>query len=250
VPSVSRLCERVRFAGVVVGSVGLLAGCTTTQQEAGRERLNSDRQVAAQTGTVVPQAGSAVTVTRVAAVAQASRTGRSAVVVTLKNATSRPLSDLPISVGYELGRTSHYLNGSASLSYFSSHLPLIAAHGGITWVFTSRAKLPSAARLFARVGNHPTVKPGEISGTPAVSAEVAGVAADQRLTVKVDNRSGVPQYQLQLYSVGTDGRRLVSAGNMTVSYIGSGSIQTVNIPLAGKTAGTQLRLEVLPTTYH
>jgi hypothetical protein len=79
---------------------------------------------------------------------------------------------------------------------------------------------------------------------------VAGVAADQRLTVKVDNRSGVPQYQLQLYSVGTDGRRLVSAGNMTVSYIGSGSIQTVNIPLAGKTAGTQLRLEVLPTTYH
>ncbi len=235
--------------GALLSAVGLLAGCTTTQQEAARERINSDRQVAAQNSTVVRRPSSAVTVTRVAGVAKLSGAGVSGVVATVKNTTSRPLSDLPISVGYLTGRRSHYLNASDSLSYFSSHLPLIPARGTITWVFTSAAKLPANARLFARVGAKPTVKPGDISATPVVSAKVASLGADQLLKVQVDNRSSVPQYQLQLYSVGTDGHRLVSAGNRTVSYIGSGSIQTVKIHLAGKTLGTQVRVEVLPTTY-
>jgi hypothetical protein len=249
VPSVSRIGPRVLGAGALLGAAGLLAGCTTTQQEAARERLNSARQVAAQSSTVVRTSGSAVRVTHVGAVPQASKTGRSAVVVALENRTPDALSDLPISVGYTLGHQSRYLNGSDSLSYFSSHLPLMPAHSRITWVFTSAAKVPAAAHLFARVGSHPTVKPGDIPATPLLSARVAGPPANQLLPVKIDNRSGIPQYQLQLDSIGTDGRRLVSAGNMTVSYIGSGSIQTVKIHLAGKSSGTQLHLEVLPTTY-
>jgi len=232
----------------MVATVALLAGCTSTQTTAARERINTAREVAAQNGTVVTHAGTSVTVSGLAVVT-ASQGLRTAIVVTLANRTAHPLSDLPISVGYTRDARRSYLNGSDSLGYFASHLPLLSAHGTIRWVFASPRTLPAGAHLFALVGARPTVNPGAIPASPRVSATAAGDPVNGTVAVRVDNASGIPQNQLQLYVYGTRGSRVVTAGPETVSYIGSGSMETVKLRLAGAPSGATLHLEALPTIY-
>jgi hypothetical protein len=248
VPSVRRQVAPRVGLGLTVASVGLLAGCTSTQTTAARERLNSAREVAAQTSTIVRHGGSAVLVSALAVVT-GTRVPRTAVVVTLSNRTAQPLSDLPISVGYTLDGKRSYLNSSESLGYFGSHIPLLDAHGQSTWVFSSARKLPIGAHPFALVGAQPSVGPGPIPGTPTVSATAVGSASGGSLEVRVDNTSGIPQDQLQVYVDGTRGNRVVTAGVRTVSYIGSGSMETVRIPLAGAPGGATVHLKALPTIY-
>ena len=65
------------------------------------------------------------------------------------------MSDLPISVGVRVnGKRPIYLNrqSPAELSYFAAHLPVVAAGGTLTWVYTTDRRLPGHARPFALVG--------------------------------------------------------------------------------------------------
>jgi hypothetical protein len=238
----------------MVGTVGLLAGCTSTQTTAARERINTAREVAAQDATIVRHAGTAVSASALTVVSgTGTGTGteapRTAIVVTLSNHTARAQSDLPISVGYTLGARRRYLNGADSLTYFASHLPLLGAHGTIRWVFSSPRRLPALAHPFALVGATPTVNPGPIPSAPPVSAAAVGAPVDGTLAVRVDNASAIPQNQLQVYVYGTRGSRIVAAGVETVSYIGGGSTETVKLRLAGAPSGATLHLEALPTIY-
>ena len=232
-------------AGALLISAAVLAGCTTTQETAARLRLNSDRIVAASNGTRVTRNARTVTVKAISVVRGHHR---SATIVAVSNPSPHALSDLPISVGYTLGARRVYLNASSSLGYFNAHLPLIAAHQTINWVFSSAHAIPAGAQLFANIGATPSVPVGTITAVPDLSVRATGVSASD-VKLAIDNTSGLPQYQLQVYYVGQRGRRVVTAGNMTVAYIGSGSTQTVQIRPAGAAAGAAVRIEALPTTF-
>jgi hypothetical protein len=221
-----------------------LAGCTTTMHAAQRERLESARQRAALESTRVTVANPLVRATAAAAVSSGKRT---AVVVTIHNGSRRAVTDLPISVGYTAaGSVSVLLNAGTGLSYFDAHLPAIRAGHDLTWVYTTGHPVPQGAHVFARVGSKPSA-PALLS-EPGVQIGLgyARTIVRDSLAVKLQNTSGVPQYELQVYAYARQGGRYVAAGSLTVANLGAGATDRLRLPLVGS-ATSQLHVEAIPT---
>jgi hypothetical protein len=227
----------------------LLTGCVSTQRIAARARLVSARELASQSTTGVVQANADVTVRRLTLIH--TRTG-TAVVASLRNNSSNTLTDLPISVGIHTpAKHAVYLNRSANLDYFDSHIAAIAPHGVTTWVFTTRRRVPGG-RPFATVGvsQLPSSAGGRL---PQIDVSVrAGRSAPGsiKVDVSVSNRSGIPQYDLQVYAVAIRGGRDVGAGRTAVTHLGTNATTTLSITLLGGTQRAALRLIALPTIFN
>jgi hypothetical protein len=237
------VAHSVRRAAVTLSIAIPLAGCTSTQHEAQRERLDSARQRAALESTRVRVANTTVTASSIAEVRSAART---AFVVTVRNRGRKAVTDLPISLGYTTpAGASVYLNAAPNPDYFQAHLPAIAAGGVLTWVYTTDRRVPAAARPFARVGTKRAAPAllTEANIKIKVSYHYAGSSS---LTVRLDNTTSVPQYQLQLYAFTTRGSKYVGAANATIATLGAGSKQSVRLGLVG-TLGSQLRVQAVPT---
>jgi hypothetical protein len=215
-----------------------LAGCATTQQQAARLQLNSARIRATQNRQRLTGHAREVVVRSVSLI---QGRNRSAVVVALRNTANAPVSDLPLLVGVS---RSHYLNASAGLPFFQSHLPAIAAHGSLRWVLTLRRPLPRRAVPFARVGAATGDIATAIRALPTVRLARAGSL------VTVTNTSSVPQYQLPVYAVASRGGRYVAAGRTTVAELGGGAQVRLRVPLIGNAAGATVSLEAPPTIFN
>jgi hypothetical protein len=239
--------KRATGIGCTVVAAGIaVAGCATTQQEAVRLRLNSARIRVSQHPTKVAVAGRALRVKHVALVS--GRSG-SAIVVRLRNPGTSSVSDLPISVGIRKGaarRRPLNVKSPEELSYFDAHVPVIAPGATVTWVFTTTHQIPAGARPYAIVGARPSVRAPRVSTAPVIDAIAAGKATATRVAVTLQNRSSIPQYQLQLYAFARHGRRYVAAGALTVPHLGGDGKHTVQLPLLGHPGQGRLRFEALP----
>jgi hypothetical protein len=239
--------KRATGVGCTVVAAGIaVAGCATTQQEAVRLRLNSARIRVSQHPTKVVRAGRVLRVTRVALVR--GRNG-SAIVVRLHNPGRRTISDLPISVGIRKGGARQRplnVKSTDEFSYFDAHVPVIAPGATVTWVYTTTRRVPAGAPPYAIVGARPSVPAPRVSTAPVISAIAAGAATTTRVAVTLQNRSSVPQYQLQVYAVARHGRRYEAAGALTVPHLGGNGKQTVRLPLLGQPGQGRLRFEALP----
>jgi hypothetical protein len=226
---------------------GTLAGCVTTQQKAARLRLNSARILASQNSTRVTVSATTVAVTRIVLLGSGRRT---AFVVTVRNAGRRAVSDLPISVGYN---TRHhrdvYLNAESNIAYFAAHLPAIAGHRSLTWVYTYRSRLPAAARPFARVGAAPTVHGSSVDQPPVIRTRVTPVG-HALVKVAVQNLSGIPQYQLPVYAVAERDGRAVAAGQASLGELAGDSSQTLRLRLLGRPGLAPVLADAPPTIFH
>ncbi len=243
-------------AVAALGAAGALTGCATTMQEASRLQLNSARIRASEVSTRVTVPGHTVDVTRVALVRGA---GLTAFVVDVHNLGDRAVSDLPITVGVRVGaRRTIELNtapGTSEYSYFSAHLPVVAAGGTLAWVYSTDRRLTAAARPFALVGATPSVPVGRVGALPAIRATLVTAAPAARgdrlgtLSIVLRNLSGVPQYQLQIYATAEVGGRYVAAGDDTVVHLGTGSSKTLHLGLLGPTTHARIAIEALPTIF-
>jgi hypothetical protein len=235
----------VRSASFVL-LVLVLGGCATTQQEAGRLRLNSARIRASQVRLRVVSPNPAIKVERVSRLA--AHAG-SAIVVQLRNLLAHPVSDLPISVGV-VARGGHrlYLNGAPDTDYFLSHVPGIPAGGVLTWVFTTRRALAPGTRVFATVG---VASPSLVSGLRALPriAISTGASSGARVRGVVRNSSSVPQYGLQIFFVARRLGRLIGAGRATIAHLGGGASATINIRALGEAPRADVTLEAAPTIF-
>jgi len=226
----------------------VLTGCVSTQRIAARARLVSARELASQSTTAVTQANPDVTIGRLTLIH--THTG-TAVVASLRNNTSSTLTDLPISVGIRThGNRTVYLNRSANLDYFDSHIAAIGPRGVTTWLFTTRRRV-AGGRPFATVGvsqlhasagaRLPQI---DVSLRPGRSA-----AGGATVAVSVFNRSGIPQYDLPVYAVAIRGGRDVGAGRADVTHLGTRATTTLGVTLLGESQGATLRLIALPTIF-
>lgn len=233
-----------------IAALGLtvLTGCATTQQQAARIQLNNARIRANLTALRLTGTSSAVDVTSIGVLRDRSG-GRVAVVVTLRNRSPSPVSDLPLLVGAKLANGHQmYLNSAPNLAYFRNHVPAIAAHGELTWVLTLIHKLPRGARPFVRVGSpNPTTTPA-IGTLPTLRVETSELTGSDA-TVTVQNASGVTQYQLPVYAVATRGQRSVAAGQALVEELDGGATARLRLPLVGNASGATLSLEAPPTIF-
>ena len=252
------MARSVRWRGRALAAAAMaaaLAGCATTQQEAARLQLNAARIRASERPTEVTVPGQTVDVTRVSRVVTG---GRTAFVVQVRNSARQPVSDLPISVGVRVsGKRPIYLNrqSSAELSYFAAHLPLVAAGGTLTWVYTTDRRLPAHARPFALVGGTPSNPAPRSSPLPVIRASAvatvlpASATGQSPLAVSLHNLSSVPQYQLQVYAVAERAGRYVAAGSFTVAHLGSNASRTVKLPIFGHIDHARLQIEAPPTIF-
>lgn len=226
----------------------VLTGCVSTQQIAARARLVSARVLASQGTTQVERVNSDVAVGRVVLIR--TRTG-TAIVVPLRNNSSSNLTDLPISVGVRTtSGESLYLNRSANLDYFESDVAAIGPGATTTWVFTTDRRV-RGGRPFATVG-FPQLHPSTSATLPRidVSLRTRGSApAGATVEVSVANRSGIPQYGLQVYAVAVRAGRTIGAGRAEIIHLGTNATTTMSVTLLGVAQGVALRLIALPTIF-
>jgi hypothetical protein len=228
-------------------AVTALAGCATTQQEAARLRLNSARLRAAELRVRVTRADPDV---RVEGISLLAGRGGSAIVVRLHNLLSRPVSDLPISVGVISANGRRvYLNGAPGGDYFTAHTPAIESGGVLSWVLTTRRALSSRAHPFAAVG-----RPALASGVRALprveaTATAALVGQGRGIRVVVRNLSTVPQYGLQVYLVANRAGRAVGAGRMTLAHLGNRASTTIEIRPVGDARAGSVAVAAAPTIF-
>jgi hypothetical protein len=230
-----------RWTLVCIAALALLAaGCDTTQQKSARAKLEAQRELASRVRVLVTQPGPDVRVD------SATLVGR-AIVVQLRNTSTRIVGDLPISVGVRTHGGRVYLNHRKGLAYFQSHTPAIAPGASATWVFASKKRIGGVP--FAAVGAVPTppIAPGSRLPVLSVSALRGTRSA---VTATVRNGSGVPQYGLDVYAVAQRSGRYVAAGRTVIPTLGSGHSTTVSVPLDGSARGASIELHVSPTIFH
>lgn len=217
-----------------------VTGCVSTQQIAARTRLVNARVLASQTATTVMHVDTGVTVDRLTLIRARAGT---AIVVSLTNDSSRAVTDLPITVGVH-PRTGHplYLNRSANLDYFDSHIAAIAPHGVTTWVFTTPRRV-AAARPFAAVGS-PQLHPSLSSSLPRIEVSPHGT-----VRLSLTNTSTIPQYDLPVYVVAVRGGRDVAAGRAAVPHLGTHGNTTLSVSLVGSARGATLDAIAPPTIF-
>jgi hypothetical protein len=246
-----RLARRLSAALAATAPVAvLLTGCVSTQTVATRARLVDARILTSQSPVEVTQANPSVTVSAPVVIREHNAT---AIVVTVRNDSARVLTDLPISVSVRThsGRES-YLNSSANLGYFESHIASIGSGATTTWVFITGPRIPPG-HVFATVGVarlHPRLS----RSLPfvAVSLRATQPERGEQATLKVSilNRSAIPQYYLPIYVVALRGDREVAAGRTTLAYIGTHGKMTSTVSLLGSSRYGALRLIASPTIFN
>jgi hypothetical protein len=231
VKRVSAVCVATLPAALV------LAGCVSTQRIAARARLVSARILASQSATGVVSPNPDVSVGRLTLIR--ARTG-TAIVVPLRNNTSTTLTDLPISLAIRTGHRELYLNRSANLDYFQTHVPAIGPHDWTDWVFTTGRRV-AGGRAVATVG-YAQIHPPVAGGLPRLE-----VSAHRTAGVTVSNRSTIPQYDLPVYVVAVRAGRVVSAGQAEIAHLGTHATTSISVTLLGDANGAALRLIASPT---
>ena len=180
----------------------VLTGCVSTQQIAARARLVSARMLASQTAIEVTRTNPDVSVGRLTVIR--ARTG-AAVVVPLRNDASTALTDLPISVAIRTARGNMYLNRSANLDYFQTHVAVIGPHDSTDWVFTTGARVASRRAISVRWVSAASSEAGRRPATNrSVTARHRGRDRHEPLRD--------PQYDLQVYVLAIRSGRDVAAG--------------------------------------
>jgi hypothetical protein len=247
--------RRVVAAALAIAMGGGLAGCVSTQQKNERAKLVADRELGSRRPLRVSRASAQVRVTD-AALVRGRRA--SAIVVTLRSRARTALVDVPIAVGVRgRGGRRTPLNAGRGLDWFQTHVPAIAAGGRTTWVFLTRRPVP-AGSAWARAGAGAVTRQEALPRVEAAVAAVRGAdrgdggsraSGARRVSVAVDNASGIPQYGLQVYALVQRDGRYVAAGKAAVRHLGSGARAATGVALAGRPGRRPVRVHAIPTIF-
>jgi hypothetical protein len=217
-----------------------LAGCKTTQQSNDRLELRATREISSRVPVDVPKENPDIKVERTAVVDGAKGKG-GAIVAVLKNVSDHVTNDLPI----EAGVGGQPLNSGKTFTYGQTRAPALDPGEETTWVFQSDKLLPAGAP-FARVGSPPSPALATTHSLPGIEASQASPPTNSTLSVKITNKSDIPQYDLEVYAAAKKGQRYVVAGATGVEHLGSNESTTVDVPLSGDAKGTSVQLFISP----
>jgi hypothetical protein len=244
---VARSVRALAPAALVIAAAGLLAGCTSTQTEAARERINNARILASQLITRVDMATAenppVTSATRVTVLDRGE-----AFVVSVVNSGPKPVSNLPLSIGYYSHGKADYLNARVGLPYFASHTAEIRGRSTLQWVYSTGTRLPSGARPFAYLGSRadPAVS---VPPTAGLSTRPLRREGSQWL-VQVTNLTSIPQYQLPIYLYVREDGRIVGAGVSSLADLSGGATSTVRVAVIGAASVGNVSVEAPATIYN
>ena len=222
-----------------------LTGCQTTAEESAKLEKSAKHVTLAQKGLSITRQSTTVKVT---ATAVLKGSEGAAAVVTLRNASSRPLREVPIAITVRdtHGRTL-FQNNAPGLEAALTLLAALPAHGSVTWVDDqiSKSGEPASVSALAGVttaasGPEPRIEIGGLRLNEESSSEVAGT---------VRNRSKVPQHKLVVYVIARHAGRIVAAGRAVLPEVAAGASVSFQTFLVGSPNGAKLQASAPPTTF-
>jgi hypothetical protein len=92
--------------------------------------------------------------------------------------------------------------------------------------------------------------PASTTASALPRIEVLAGQSGPGLRVAVLNRSGVPQYDLQVYAAATRGGRYVAAGRASLAALAGGARAHVGVALLGAPTGAQVLLSAPATIFN
>ena len=234
--------RRLVAAGLAAAALGCgLSGCVSTQHKNARAKLVAARTVDGRRPLRIAARSRDVRVLGV----QLVRGGRrGAVVVTLRNAGARAVTDVPIAVGVRApGGRRRPLNGGRGLAWFQTHVPAIGAGARVAWVFVPR-RTPPAGRPWALAGRGRAV-----AALPSIAARTDAKPTRRAVRVTLANASDIPQYGVQVYALARSHGRVVAAGVGSVRHLGSHGRAGVRVALVGRPGRHTIRIQAPATIF-
>lgn len=232
----------VALAGVAL----VLSGCESTQDKSAN--------IAAELGPVAQEEGLKIAKrsedVRVLSATLLSDENGSAVVVELRNDSSRDLADVPLLIDVlDAKGKSVYRNDIPGIEPALASVPLVPAGGDVFWVHDQVLAAGKPASVKATAGAGGEVFSGKppavaVSDPKLESDRFTGVAAGG----EVVNESGEDIERVLLYAVARQGGRIVAAGRGAIEPLkGTPKPAPYNIYFIGDPAGAELTVSEFPT---
>jgi hypothetical protein len=241
----------VRLTALVLVALALSA-CESNQERSAKLRKTQEREevAAVQRRALAARAlniARASTKVHVISTAVVKGSEGTAAVVTLRNVSSTPLSDVPIQIDVKDAHgASVYKNDIPGLSSTLVSIALLPAHALLTWIDDQVQATGTPASVSAEVGEG-TPSPARI---PQLSVQGAHLAAGQggELEGSLVNRSQVAQQELVIDAVARRAGRVLAAGRAVLAQATAGSSTPFQIFFVGDPSGAQLEVSAPATT--
>lgn len=230
-----------------------LSGCETTAEKSAKlEREAKSRPGygrIAQKGLSISTQSTAI---RVLGTAVVSSSEGNAVVVTLRNDSSRAMREVPVEVTlHDSHGVALYTNSTAGLAHTLVSASLIGAGGELEWIDdqiprSGGSGAPTSAT--ARIGEGEPVA-GPI---PQISVQGAHLIEDPANGIgakgAVVNHSALTQTELVVYAVARRAGRIVAAGRAVLAQVPAGASTPFQLFFIGDPRGARLYLQAPPST--
>jgi hypothetical protein len=224
-----------------------LSGCETNAEKSAKlEKLAHSHVLAHQSGLTVGKQNPAVMVLGAVAVHDENGT---AVVVTLRNISSKPLQNAPIAIKVTgAGGAVVYQNNAPGLDPTLTSVPLLEPGAQTVWVDDQVESSSAPTGVSARVGQA-SAAPGRlpqlsIQGVHTVEEPGSGLTAEGTVL----NRSTVAQQKLVVYAVGRRAGRVVAAGRAVLPEVQAGQSASFQVFFIGSPQGAKLEVTAPPST--
>jgi hypothetical protein len=224
----------------------LLSGCESSQAKSARLERDGAKQLADERGLVVRKQNADVRAIATQVLQDANGT---AVVVVLRNRSSRPVRQVPVAIDVRGPHgKSVYRNDLAGLDPSLVEATGVPASGELVWVNDQVTPSGDPKTVEARIGAERGEPPRELpriqlTQPRLVEDRVTGVEAVGRVT----NRSDVEQRRLVVSCVARQGDRVVAAGRAIVNRLAAGKSASFHVFFIGDPRGARVTVVAPPT---
>jgi hypothetical protein len=241
---------RARGLGAALLLALALGGCESSQEKSAQlERqvklARAQHPEAVAKGLAIARASSAVRVLETQTVHTSEGT---AVVVTLRNASTHTLRDVPIAIAVKgASGGTLYQNNAPGLEAALTSVPLLAPGQQFSWVDDQVQASETPASVSAVVGEAPRAA-GAIPQIVLTGVHADEESASPGIAGTIHNDSAVAQQSLVVYGLARRGTRVVAAGRAVLSEVPAHHALPFQVLLIGSASGAKVEASAPPST--
>ena len=241
----------MRRTGLVLLALALaLTGCETTAEKSAKLEAAAKRQEQAATSTArAPRAPSITrtsTVVKVLAGSVLRSSAAAAAVVTVRNLSGAALRDVPIEITVRSASgSSLYTNDMPGLADGLADIPLLAAHGELTWVDDQVPANGAPSSVSAKIGEGERVTAPSPPLSVSATTLSDGSASEPSAEGSVVNHSALAQSEVVVYALARRAGRIVAAGRALLAQAAAASATRFQLYFVGDPRGAQLQFSAV-----
>jgi hypothetical protein len=240
----------VRAAKLALAALALafcLAACETSAEKSAKlekiAKQQAKRRATSQRGLSVTKLSTRL---QVLATAIVSSSEGAVAVVMVRNSSATALRNAPIAITVRNHTDAVvYANNTPGLASALISIPLIPAHGELSWVDDQIPAGTGPGNVSARIGE------GEPASRTTPRLSVAAVhlsdlgASEPEAEGRVLNESGIAQREILVYAVARRGGKIVAAGSALVPQLPTGPGTRFQLYFIGSLRGAQVQFSAV-----